>query len=899
MFINTLTYAQKMAIRGIIKDTNSKPIANASTVLLNKGDSTFIALVYSDDFGKFIFNNIKSDNYFLKITHLGYESLFQKIIKNEIDLGVLIMKEKANELKEVIVTANPILIKGDTLEFQANAFKVPEGATIEELLKKLPAINVALNGEITVMGQSVTNILIDGKPFFGNDIRIATKNLPANAFAKVQVYNYQSDLSKFTNSQNIEGKTINIELKESFRGKIFGQIISGLGGDVKRDILYQFKGNINQFRTKRQLSLIVNSNNTNNGGITWSDYQFNGENQNIFLGFGGNAALDGENENDFLLTLLADSQNKMGFQRNNLVGLNYNQDLKKSAFQNNFYFNRNVQLLKANAVQRSFIADKLILSKDSSSKNNSSISQRLAIHYENKINASNSLIISTNIFSNRKDLLANNHQTFYSDQKTISKSTLQNSTNVVGFKVLPYIIFRHKFKKDNRNIVGNFSYSADNQVNKSFQKSKGLFFDTNIQEKKIDQEVEYTSSKNKIKTSLLYTEPLGKNVFWDTFINFSQKNEISERKVKDLKFSPILNDTLSAYYDNRIIYKRFGSTLRFERDGIQANIGGAVQNLNMIGKVTKLSLYENQTNQTFKKFIPFISLNINLGKANFYGNYTMMVIPPPISALQPFIDNSNPFAVYEGNPNLTPTASHNISIGFSAFNPKTFSNFYINTNLVKYDNLLILSQNTDTKTGITRFMPINTNNSQNLITYGGFQYPFIPKKIILNINANSNFDIKPSSINDIFYASKSTGYSGKTNIQLNLPQLSMSFEGSWGANKVKYDKNIIPAQHIININYSGDITWNFHKNISINSVFDMKKYKIQNQVVIIPLWNSSIYGTLGKNKKTEIRLSVYDILKKNTGIIQSINQNTDFYSQTNTLSRYFLLSFVHRIKEKK
>jgi len=903
LFLNLTVYAQRIDIKGTIKESESKPVTNASIFLL-KTDSTYVGMIHSDNLGNFFFRNITSGKYILKVSHINFNTFVQRISKQDknIDMGILIMNEKSNELSEVIVRPNPVQLKGDTIEYHVNAFKVTEGAMVEELLKKLPAINMTPDGEITVMGQSVVNVTIDGKPFFGNDIKMATKNLPANAFSKVQVYNYQSELSKLTNTQNVEGKTINIELKKNFRGKTFGLLSSGVGTKLSKKQLYQAKVGVNNFRSKKQFSIIGYSNNDNNGGMLWSDYpelRIKNQSQNHFLGFGGNIPIDGDSENDFLLLLLAESLNKNGFQKNSLVGVNFNQDIKKTAFQNHYYFSQNQQLAESNSAKRYYFENNTMLSKDSSNQRSISENHNLTTHYENTIDSSNTIIVSINFLSNKKNTSLNNHQRFYADDNFIGDNILNNEQITKNLSVLPIIIFRHKFKKVNRNIVGSFNYLTAYQTNHYVQNSNSFLIEPNIREKSIHQTIENLLAKTKFKANILFTEPLTKQIYWDTFLNYSQKNQLINSQIYKNKTSVL--DSLSYKYYNNVIYKRFGTNFRIEKDALNFNTGVAFQTIHMVDYVENLFKSETRNNKTFKNYIPYISLNSNFGKSHFYGDYTKVVAPPPIFALQPIIDVSNPFYISLGNSNLTSVISQHFNLGFSYFYPATFSNFYINSSFIKYSSQIIYTQNINKETGVIQITPINASSGNVLNTYCGFEYPIIKNNFTFRMNINSNLENKPIQVNTIFYNSKINYLQATPKIQLNLfTQFLLNLEGGFGVNKVRYDNGVMPAQYISNMNLRADLNFRLYKDINLNSAFDFKKYnnRTQEQKVSVPLWNASINGTFGKSKKIDIRLSIYDILKRNTGIIQAIDQNFAFQSQTNTISRYFMLSLAYRMKPK-
>src|SRR5882724_2918540 len=263
------------SVRGILMDTAIRqPVQNATVTVMDAKDSSLIAFSRSEQNGRFTIKGLVTGKFRLLITHVGYRNVSRNFILSdsirEIDLGYLAMSNKSDLLKEVTVTQEvaPVTIKQDTVEFNAGSFKTKSNAVVEDLLKKLPGIQVDKNGTIKANGEEVKKVLVDGKEFFGNDPKIASKNLPADAVDKVQVFDRKSDQSQFTgfddgNSQ----KTINLTIKQDKKNGVFGKVIAGAGNDGR----YEGRANINQFKGNRQLSLIGMANNTNKQGFAFQD----------------------------------------------------------------------------------------------------------------------------------------------------------------------------------------------------------------------------------------------------------------------------------------------------------------------------------------------------------------------------------------------------------------------------------------------------------------------------------------------------------------------------------------------------------------------------------------------------------------------------------------------------
>ncbi|MES2797086.1 MAG: carboxypeptidase regulatory-like domain-containing protein, partial [Bacteroidota bacterium] len=279
IFSQTLS---KINLKGTVTDTTGDKLALAYVMLLSPKDSTLINFTRADEKGIFGFSGMKNTSYILKVSYINYLPLSKTIgpFTNEIeDLGSIKIKPIAKELMEVVVrTARaPLTIRGDTIEYDARAFKVPAGSTVEDLLRKLPGLEVDADGNIKAQGKDVKKLLVDGKTFFGDDPKAATKNLGAETISKVQVYNDKSEQAKLTGvDDGKKEKAINLELKDEFKKGKFGKITGAFGNEGR----LAGKGNYNKFNKNEQFSVIGYGNNINETGLNWNDYgEFKGSTQ--------------------------------------------------------------------------------------------------------------------------------------------------------------------------------------------------------------------------------------------------------------------------------------------------------------------------------------------------------------------------------------------------------------------------------------------------------------------------------------------------------------------------------------------------------------------------------------------------------------------------------------------
>ena len=301
--LSTTLFAQtptRFTLQGQAVDTLSAPLPSSTVMLLSPKDSSLVNYGRTDEKGTFTFKNLKSGEYILKISYVGflpYNQLVKPTGEATINLGELRMKPITKELFEVVVkTAKaPLTIKGDTIEYNASSFKVPPGSTVEDLLRKLPGVQIDQDGSIRAQGQEVRKVTVDGKNFFGNDPKMATKNIQAEAIQKVQVFNDKTEQAKLTGvDDGKKEKTVNLELKEEFKKGGFGKATVA-AGPASNDLPLRAEGkaSYNKFNAKHQFSLVGLGNNTNQQGLSRDDYQdFRGSNaynsnQNADFGFSG------------------------------------------------------------------------------------------------------------------------------------------------------------------------------------------------------------------------------------------------------------------------------------------------------------------------------------------------------------------------------------------------------------------------------------------------------------------------------------------------------------------------------------------------------------------------------------------------------------------------------------
>ncbi|MDH4058923.1 MAG: carboxypeptidase-like regulatory domain-containing protein, partial [Cyclobacteriaceae bacterium] len=402
LIISQVAVAQRMVVKGQMLGPDEKPLQSATVILLNPADSSLVNFGATNNTGNFEIKNVKHGEYLLKVTFVGNKTFSFTISpapdQTVVDIGIGKMEEANTELDEVVVMAEkaPVQIKGDTIEFNAASFKTKQNDNVEELLKKLPGVEVENDGSIKAQGEQVRRVTVDGREFFGRDPKLATRNLPADAVDKVQVFDKKSDQAEFTGIDDGQrDKTINLELKEEKRNGVFGNVMGGVGTDER----LAGKASLNRFKKGQQLSFIGMGNNVNEQGFSIDDYLNYSGGLNSSGGGGIRIQIGGDNSNSIPLNV-GGRQN--GLMTNYAAGLNFSDVFnKKTELTSSYFFNHIDHNLDKTTDRISYYPDRPDLYyNENSSQQNSNSSHRLNLILDHRIDSVNSIKLTLNFSYN-------------------------------------------------------------------------------------------------------------------------------------------------------------------------------------------------------------------------------------------------------------------------------------------------------------------------------------------------------------------------------------------------------------------------------------------------------------------------------------------------------------------
>jgi Outer membrane protein beta-barrel family/CarboxypepD_reg-like domain len=920
LFISTsFLFAQnpnKVTLKGMVQDTSGVDQPFATVMLLNPKDSALINFTRGDDKGYFEFKNVKNTDYVLKISFVGYIPYQLSIAPsaNAVnDLGGLKMKPITKELMEVVIrTAKaPLSIRGDTIEYNASSFKVPQGSTVEDLLRRLPGIEVDAAGNIKAQGKDVKKLYVDGKSFFGDDPKAATKNLDAETISKVQVFTEKSEQSKLTGvDDGKKEKAMNLELKEEFKKGSFGKVTAAGGNDER----WALRGNYNRFNKTAQFSVLGYGNNINETGVNWADYgEFKGQNSwngqdNGDFGFssGGGGMMFFNNNDEDVPRNRFDGR---GFTKNFGSGVNYNFDNKKTKVNSSYFYNQTRLNLDELSFRQTFFQGTSFSNNDTSQltdfRNNHNVLARL----EQEIDSNNTVIVKANLRFSGNDVVENNSQFFFQNPQTpTNRLGLSNDNNLNSHNLTSYAIFRHRFKKKGRSVAISTSYNdVKSNAIENIRINNRIFTGLTLKDSISRLDNDNDRINRQIKSSLLYTDALSKSVFWETFYNFSNTNNNVNRQVKNLQINNERVDTLSVFYKNNILYNRLGTSFRYSKDGMNLSAGVAAQQINLLGQSfadENKPLLKEVKPEAFNNFIPNISINIEPKNNMYVGfDYNYGVKAPDINDLQPINNLNNPAFRVVGNAGLVPERSHNVSMNFNYFNPGNFSyaGFWASANF--YDNQIIYNQNLQVaETGIvmiTRPENLKNGGGQMINSNVWMGFPIVKTKLTMNINGGINYNFSPSFIDGQRNDTRNMGYNGNLSFDLTPdPKIIVNLGIGINLNNIKYSIQTQQNQTILNNAVDLSVKWNFIPKYFLETNLDYNAYKNDRFDFDqkIPIWNASIRRLLGKTNRFEVRLAVFDLLNQRQAIRQNGSQNYISRTISQTLARYGMLSVTYNLR---
>ncbi len=909
--ISLAVYSQKNgSVKGIAYDTISrKAVADATITVLVKKDSSLLTFGMTDNAGRFFLDNIPAGEYRLLITHVGYHNgnrLFTIGDNNkQIDLGNVVMNDKTTVLEEVIVAneAPPVTLIGDTVQYNAGSFKTQPNANVEQLLKKLPGVQVAKDGTVKAQGQTVRKVLVDGKEFFGNDPKMATKNLPADAVDKVQVYDKLSDQAQLTGyDDGSSEKTINLKLKKDKKKGAFGKIMGGAGTDDR----FESRLNVNSFNGARQMSAIGMANNTNAEGFSFMDMMnFTGELGRMMKGGNGNININ-ITADDPNATM--PGGNDKGIRTIWGGGLNYNNIIgNKIDFTSNYFYNHYNPKTIAQIQRQYILPDSSYFYNQNSLSNNINNSHRLNLGFDYIIDSFHSLKISPSLgYQQTKSNSMNSYQQLGSDGRQSNNGYSNSITTRIGYNFRNDLLFRKKFRRRGRTFSLSLQTTLNGSEGDGSLESVNEFFNrggTVGRTDSIDQRFNNNGDLKGYNARAVYTEPLFKRSILEFSIGKSSNRNSNEKITFDYNDGSgnydQLNDSLTNDFENRYVFTNAGLRLRTQKKKYNYAIGLSLQKAELEGKIITGGK-DSIISKSFTNILPTARFQYNFTRfKNLTVNYQALTNQPAIAQLQPVPDISNALNITEGNPGLKQEFIHNVQINYMGVNPFKNKNLFAFFNLNRTDNKIV---NADTlySSGIKKTIPVNTDGVYNLSGEINLGLPARFLNGSFRMGSNLAYNYGKQFINNVGNTINTFSAGPRLGIDMNpTEKIDISLTAGMNYNKTKYSLQPIFNNTWFSQLYEAEFNWQLPKNIYFNTDFS---YTVNNQRAAgfntqVPLWGASVSKQFLRFNRGELKVRVNDILNRNIGISRSTNQNYIEDSRVNTLRRFGLLTFTYSLSK--
>ncbi len=893
ILFSPMAFAQQSGVNvtgSVVEQGSDTPIEQATVRLLNVKDSAMVRGVVSARNGSFTLKNVKKGSYLLHITFIGYDPLYQPLQitgkKNPVNVGKLELSDGAIELGEAVVIgkAPEVTVRNDTVEYNADSYKVTEGSVLEDLLKKMPGVEVDSEGKITVNGKEVKKVMVDGKEFFSDDPKVASKNLPAKMIDKLQVLDKKSDMAQMTGFDDGEEETvINLTVKPGMKQGWFGNAYGGYGSKDR----YEGNAMVNRFVNNDQITFMGGTNNTNNMGF--SDLA-----STMFSGMGGGGGRRGG--------FGAGS----GITSSGNAGLNFSKEFKPDKLT----LGGNTRYSHSDNDARSKSDRQNILPGDSSSYDNSEAMSRtksdnfgVDFRLEWKPDTMTQLIFRPSFsLSHSMNDNFSAATTLDNERDTVNTNKSSNYSESNGYNLNASIDFSRKLNNKGRVFSATLSGGNSDSYSDGMNRSDIVYFNQTdaLKNSIIDQRSRYDNKGFNYRAYVSWVEPIGHNNFIQATYSISQRKQEALKNVYNQDADGIYNVLDSAYnqsYRNNFISQRASLSFKSQRAKFNYTIGlnldpSYSSSENFVGDTTLSKITRKVVNLS-----PMAQFNYMFDKrTNLRIMYNGRTSQPSMTQLQPVADISDPTNITIGNPDLNPRYTNNVFIRFQQFTPEKQRAFMImaNGSYIINDIVSYTSYNQETGVKTTTYKNVNGNYSGNVRMM--LNTPLKNKKFSINSMTMASFANSNGYINEEKNTNRNLILSERGGIDFRSSYLDLGVNGNIRYNATSNSLQKENNQNTFNYGAGGYTTIYLPLNFKIESDVNWSTnsgygdgFK-QNEV----LWNASASKSFLKNNQGTLRFKIYDILQQRSNISRSVTASYIQDSEYNTLGSYFMVHFIYR-----
>lgn len=899
------------SVKGSLKDTAHNYHVKSATVSIYRSDSTLLNYQLSNTYGEFNFRNLpKNSNFYIEVSHISYQVLRKSFTTlnnaTPLDLKTLILLPKEISLKEVAITLPPIQMNGDTLEFNAAAFKLDSNAVVEDLLRKIPNVTLWGDGQITVNGREVKSLLVNGKEFFGGDFKMALQNISKNALDKVQVYNQAKNESNPMDSS----LTVNLKLKKSKGIGHFGKIGGGYGTTER----FEADGNVNMYTPKLQLGIVAAGNNTNKIANSIRTLTAN----STFKGTG----ISVDYQPDFRAT---------GINRSNAAGATFSYNFiekptyenKKALTANYFVQNRNNDVVSSSQTATTVGSGNKVF--DMTTSNNSSLSNNhnFDSRYEfskmgKQLNISQNTSFNTGeSFNNSFRSSENQQNELASTNNVIGRNNFTNRAFSLNadYRHNNYLSARKKLRAYN----ARYSLTLNDSENERTDLTEFISFVDASTNRNFNRR--YNNEGNNINQKLFVELPSLKRVFFGNKrladIDFGISNDFelgssqSNNRISDFNNSTGTYEA-NTYLSNNLRTNTFTETpsLSLLR-GFHKRLSNRFnRSLNFsVSAKQQFNVQDNQSAKSFQNIRRSYSNFVPAASASYYRyqygehsnnvslNFNTLIRIPSVDQLAPLTDSTNVYRLIRGNINLREAKTRQVNLNFYHYDQrgKNTLNYNMTASVSFTDNAISDSIFIDQQNRRTVYLA-NVDGYRAAYVRGEVRKALKLKTSALQINllGSANISKSPGYVNGVFaYSNNLNTTSDLTANYTYKGKLALEAKESYGYYRSRQDA--------FNTNYSGTNTtttfsgsYNITKKFTLNSNISLNSNKPSGREAInYNIWNSSATYRFLKGDNVELKLTALDLLRQNNSIINSAGANSFTFATRNVLQQYFMTTFSY------
>ncbi len=914
--------SQGVTVKGKVIDENAASLPGALVRLVDRSDSSRFFIAITDLEGNFALLHIPPHTYRLDASAVGRRttSVPVTVENRNLDVGRISMGEAVIPMRGVTVEGRvpPAVQNGDTTEYVAAGVKINRDATAEDLLSKLPGVIVS-NGTITAGGETVQRVLVDGRPFFGDDPTVAVRTLPAEVIDRIQVFDQMSDQAQFTGFDDGQSvKAINIITRRNRQGMNFGKLTAGYGDNQR----YDAAGNVNFFDGNSRLSFLGSSNNVNQQDFSTQDILGVISNRSVAFtpGSGGFRGGGQRRANPFGRSGAISSNNQFvgqqqGINNTSMAGTNASDSLSDNLFAQGSYFFNRVGNQNNQLDHRQYLlgGDSTSLYDQNSNAASTNYNNRLSGRIDYAADESNKLTVLPVIYfqSNRADNLLNAVTT----QNASGSQSLTNSGGLNdGYNITGHVVYRHAFDLPGRTLSINVGGGANKKMTNGNLSAANDYSGTNSPpDDSLNQVSNYNSDVKTVSANLIYTQATDVNAMFELIYNPSFTRNSADKSTYDFNpgtdsYSSFDAPLSNSYYDDYMT-QRVGIGYRWRGTGTNFMGNLSYQYADLTGDGSAFT--NSRITRSFGDFLPSALFMYTTPEHRtlriFYRTYT---VAPAVTQLQQVVDNSNPLLLSTGNPNLVQSYTHSLLARYAITTPgrassmflfliANYTNAYVADATVIPSRDTVLSNGTSLTPGTQLTYPVNLDGYWNVRSFFTYGLPFDLISSALNLNAGLTFTRTPGQLNDVVSKTNSIGPTAGFVIGSNISQnfdFTISYMGSYN-----FARNSI--QPISNSNYyshtaSVKWVWEFWSGIVLdnqlsNALTNGLSAGYDQNII---LWNLGVAKKFFANESGELRIAVNDLLGENKSVNRSITDTYIDDTRNEVLTRYVLVSFSYTLR---